>query len=194
VTDCPAGGYVTTETIPLYTTVCPVTTTSSATPTSTSTSAAEELTTSTVYTTKVYTVTSCAPTVTDCPSKPYVTTETIPLYTTVCPVSAKTTTTSPYKGSKSPTTYCPESTSTTTKTTTLSLLTTVKAPAPSTTTYVYQTMTVVPQPSGYNKTTAASKPVGTGAAYPGKVTVNAGVKAGASLALVALGAVAVFVL
>jgi hypothetical protein len=43
-------------------------------------------TTSTVYTTNVYTITSCKPEVTNCPSKPHVTTEVIPLYTTVCPV------------------------------------------------------------------------------------------------------------
>jgi hypothetical protein len=43
-------------------------------------------TTSTVYTTKVHTITSCAPTVTNCPGKPHVTTETIAVSTTVCPV------------------------------------------------------------------------------------------------------------
>ncbi|KAI4600997.1 hypothetical protein KJ359_013162 [Pestalotiopsis sp. 9143b] len=49
-----------------------------------------ELTTSTVYTTRVHTVTSCAPTVTNCPAGSggeVVVTETIPLYTTVCPVA-----------------------------------------------------------------------------------------------------------
>jgi len=46
------------------------------------------MTTSTVYATSVYTVTSCAPTVTDCPAGPHLTTEIISLYTTVCPVSA----------------------------------------------------------------------------------------------------------
>ena len=46
-------------------------------------------TTSTVYTTSVYTITSCAPTVTNCPAKlGSVTTEVISLYTTVCPVTA----------------------------------------------------------------------------------------------------------
>ncbi|KAI3320808.1 glycoside hydrolase family 18 protein [Xylariaceae sp. AK1471] len=44
-------------------------------------------TTSTVVTTKVYTVTSCAPTVTNCAASGVVVTETIPLYTTVCPVT-----------------------------------------------------------------------------------------------------------
>jgi len=45
------------------------------------------MTTSTVYTTTTYTTTSCAATVTDCPAGSYVTTATISLYTTVCPVS-----------------------------------------------------------------------------------------------------------
>ncbi|KAK6064572.1 beta-endoglucanase [Seiridium cupressi] len=48
-----------------------------------------EYTTSTVYTTRVQTVTSCAPTVTSCPvGGEVVVTETVPLYTTVCPVTA----------------------------------------------------------------------------------------------------------
>ncbi len=93
---CPTGGYVTTETIPLYTTVCPVTPTTTPAPSATSSpsagssvsaSSSEEMTTSTVYTTTVRTVTKCPPTV-HCPTGGYVTTETIPLYTTVCPVTA----------------------------------------------------------------------------------------------------------
>jgi chitinase len=57
------------------------------------------MTTSTVYATSVYTITSCAATVTDCPARlGHVTTETIALYTTVCPVSGQATTTSaPYE-------------------------------------------------------------------------------------------------
>jgi len=46
------------------------------------------MTTSTVYATTTYTTTSCASTVTNCPAGPYLTTQTISLYTTVCPVSA----------------------------------------------------------------------------------------------------------
>jgi chitinase len=47
------------------------------------------MTTSTVYATTVYTITSCAATVTDCPARiGQVTTETVELYTTVCPVAA----------------------------------------------------------------------------------------------------------
>jgi chitinase len=54
------------------------------------------MTTSIVYTTKVYTVTSCAPTVTNCPAKMgQLTTETIVLATTICPVSALTSTSYP---------------------------------------------------------------------------------------------------
>lgn len=48
-----------------------------------------EMTTSTVYTTRPVTITSCAPTVTSCPIGK-VTTETVALYTTVCPVSKGT--------------------------------------------------------------------------------------------------------
>lgn len=44
-------------------------------------------TTSTIYTTLVYTVTSCAPTITLCPEQGTVVTKTISLFTTVCPVS-----------------------------------------------------------------------------------------------------------
>ncbi|KAK7426749.1 Chitinase 2 [Neonectria magnoliae] len=44
------------------------------------------LTTSTVYTTHIYTVTKCPPSVHNCPVGGYVTTEVVPLYTTVCPV------------------------------------------------------------------------------------------------------------
>lgn len=43
---------------------------------------------STVYSTKIYTVTSCAPTVTNCPAGPHVTTEVVSLYTTFCPYSS----------------------------------------------------------------------------------------------------------
>lgn len=47
-----------------------------------------EVTPSTVYTTTVKTITSCAPDVTNCPGKTgYVVTETIPISTTLCPVS-----------------------------------------------------------------------------------------------------------
>ncbi|KJZ72578.1 hypothetical protein HIM_08102 [Hirsutella minnesotensis 3608] len=78
VTDCPNKSHVITETLPLYTTVRPVT----AEPEPTA-----QLTTSTVYTTRVHTVTACPPEVVDCP-KGKVVTETIPLYTTVCPVTS----------------------------------------------------------------------------------------------------------
>ena len=44
-------------------------------------------TTSTVYTTSVYTITSCAASVTDCPERGSVTTDIISLYTTICPVT-----------------------------------------------------------------------------------------------------------
>ncbi|KHO00198.1 chitinase 18-18 [Metarhizium album ARSEF 1941] len=88
LTECPSIvtgctlGRVTTQTIALYTTVCPVTEPAQ-TPEPTSTKA-PRMTTSTVYNTKVYTITQCPSTVTDCPAR-YVT-EVISAYTTVCPV------------------------------------------------------------------------------------------------------------
>jgi chitinase len=86
---------VTTDVITLYTTICPVTATE------TSTSLAQAYTTSTVYTTIVYTITSCAATVTNCPAKlGSVTTEIISLYTTVCPVT-ETETSTPTSSSNS---------------------------------------------------------------------------------------------
>ncbi|CZT52997.1 uncharacterized protein RSE6_14427 [Rhynchosporium secalis] len=95
VTNCGVGSVVT-KTIPLYTTVCPVTETKtpigkpsmSAVPTYKPTGPITKYTTSTVYTTSIYTITSCAPSVTDCPSKfGHVTTEIIIDYTTICPVT-----------------------------------------------------------------------------------------------------------
>ncbi|CAM1505874.1 Fc.00g115110.m01.CDS01 [Cosmosporella sp. VM-42] len=77
VTDCPYG-HLTTETIAISTTVCPVSKTTEV-PTS--------WTTSTIYTTSVHTVTKCPPEVIDCPVGPHVTTETIAISTTVCPVT-----------------------------------------------------------------------------------------------------------
>ncbi|OAA60149.1 Glycoside hydrolase, subgroup, catalytic core [Cordyceps fumosorosea ARSEF 2679] len=85
VTNCPAR--VVTETIALYTTVCPVTKTNQPPkPTATPSQSTEELTTSTVYTTTTYTISKCPPSVTNCPIG-HVTTETISLSTTVCPVT-----------------------------------------------------------------------------------------------------------
>ena len=75
VTNCPYG-HVVTETIAVSTTVCPVT----ATPTPTG------WTTSTVYATTTYTISKCAPTVKNCPYG-HVTTEIIPVSTTICPVT-----------------------------------------------------------------------------------------------------------
>ncbi|KAK8026669.1 extracellular cell wall glucanase Crf1/allergen Asp F9 [Apiospora marii] len=44
---------------------------------------------STIYSTNIYTVTSCAPEVKNCPAKGEVTTELVSLYTTICPVTNK---------------------------------------------------------------------------------------------------------
>ncbi|KAI1466022.1 glycoside hydrolase family 16 protein [Daldinia caldariorum] len=90
VTNCPAKGYVTTKIISVGTTVCPVTKSEAAktesTPAPTSTSSAPYThTTSVIEITNVYTITSCAPTVTNCPVGA-VTSE-VTVTTTVCPVS-----------------------------------------------------------------------------------------------------------
>ncbi|TEY68334.1 hypothetical protein BOTCAL_0119g00070 [Botryotinia calthae] len=102
VTDCPGRiGSVTTETISSYITVCPVTETSgnSGIVSSTSSTAGVPVPTttvtsygtSTVYQTSVYTITSCAPSVTDCPARSgQVTTETISSYTSVYPITVST--------------------------------------------------------------------------------------------------------
>ncbi|KAM5343407.1 hypothetical protein ACJ41O_011944 [Fusarium nematophilum] len=78
---CPGEPYVTTETIAISTTVCPVTEKPHPTPDYT------KWTTSTVYSTRVYTVTKCPPEVPYCPGEPHVTTETVAVSTTVCPVT-----------------------------------------------------------------------------------------------------------
>lgn len=66
----------------------------------------DDLTTSTVYDTKVYTVTSCAPTVTNCPVG-HVTTETVGVYTTVCPVTEQLTVSTVYTTDVHTVTKCP---------------------------------------------------------------------------------------
>ena len=56
---------------------------------------AQNYTTSTVYTTQEITITSCAPTITNCPAESTVlTTVTVAAYTTICPVTAGMMTTS----------------------------------------------------------------------------------------------------
>ncbi|PYI01505.1 hypothetical protein BO78DRAFT_16047 [Aspergillus sclerotiicarbonarius CBS 121057] len=60
--------------------------------------AGSEMTTSTVFTTSTATITACPSTVTDCPAskkKTYLTTETILVSTTVCPITAVATATTP---------------------------------------------------------------------------------------------------
>jgi len=63
VTNCPAKGHVTTEIISLYTTICPVTETETASKTYSSKPAK----TITIETTETFTITSCPATVTNCP-------------------------------------------------------------------------------------------------------------------------------
>ncbi|KAF4996190.1 hypothetical protein FGRMN_4638 [Fusarium graminum] len=73
--DCPHTPYETTETVAIYTTLCPIV---YYPPEPT------QYTTSTVYTTYIRTVTECEP---YCPDSPYITTESVAIYTTICPVT-----------------------------------------------------------------------------------------------------------
>ncbi|GAT22875.1 hypothetical protein RIB2604_01700110 [Aspergillus luchuensis] len=107
--DCPAPSRttsVTTETIVVSTTICPVTEaagmtrTDSVSPTVTDSAANKghgsgglDFTTSTVFSTRTATVTACPSSVTNCPLRSkttYVTTETLVVSTTVCPVADST--------------------------------------------------------------------------------------------------------
>jgi chitinase len=91
VTNCPLGKVVT-ETVALYTTICPVADATITSVPTFSTSAGPLYTTSTVYTTKITTVISCPSYVVDCPAgSTKVVTSTYALYTTVCPVEQGTT-------------------------------------------------------------------------------------------------------
>jgi chitinase len=177
VTDCPARiGSVTTDTIVLYTTVCPVTATETNGGVPTSTAAAStspvEYTTSTVYTTTIYTITSCAPTVTNCPAKlGQVTTDIISLYVTVCPVSEAAATASP---TASPTAIASaENTySTTTLSSTTTQFVTVKV--------IQSTATVAPYPVSVTaQGNAQGKALGTGTGLPvvSLITTTAGAAA-----------------
>jgi uncharacterized cupredoxin-like copper-binding protein len=89
ITNCPHTPYVTTSLIATATTVCPVSQlpTAAVTPSVTFPDGVQ-YTTSTLCSTRTYTVTSCpAELTTSCPPVPYVTTELIPTATTVCPVT-----------------------------------------------------------------------------------------------------------
>ncbi|KAJ5306914.1 hypothetical protein N7508_005929 [Penicillium antarcticum] len=111
VVNCPASSkttFITTETVVLSTTICPVAEGSSATqtvpslPTATgsmgnsgSAHNGSELTTSTIYSTRTATITACPSSVTNCPLRSktaYLTTETLIVSTTVCPVTDATAT------------------------------------------------------------------------------------------------------
>ncbi|KAI0601233.1 hypothetical protein F4775DRAFT_541028 [Biscogniauxia sp. FL1348] len=133
---------------------------------------APEMTTSTIYATSVYTVTSCAPTVTNCPASPYVTTETISIGTTVCPVteagsSPKPTTATAY--TNVPQSYTTKTVEVTKVYTVTSCKPTVtNCPANSVTTEVSTTTIVVPVGVGSSGSgNSAGSTVGTAAAYPG---------------------------
>lgn len=95
-----------------------------------------------MYTTTVYTVTSCGSTVTNCPAHlGSITTETIALYTTVCPVTAIEATPTLARLSSAPTaTGALRTISTTTISSTATNYVTVKV--------VKSTATLVPYPTG----------------------------------------------
>ncbi|KAI1407776.1 glycoside hydrolase superfamily [Hypoxylon sp. FL1857] len=86
VTICPARGSVVTETIALYTTVCPVTETEGQKPTGVPTYSNVPVTTSTIYSTRIATITKCPASVTNCPVG-HLTTETVAIATIVVPVT-----------------------------------------------------------------------------------------------------------
>ncbi|KAI0838257.1 glycoside hydrolase superfamily [Hypoxylon sp. FL0890] len=86
VTNCPARGSVVTETIALYTTVCPVTETETQKPTTVPTYTNVAVTTSTIYSTRIATITKCPASVTNCPVG-HATTEIVAVATTVVPVT-----------------------------------------------------------------------------------------------------------
>ncbi|KAK7423552.1 hypothetical protein QQX98_001010 [Neonectria punicea] len=66
----------------------------------------EQMTTSTIYDTRTYTITACAATVTNCPVG-HVTTETIAVTTTICPVTEKLTISTIYSTKTNMVTACP---------------------------------------------------------------------------------------
>jgi chitinase len=144
-TACPGKGAVVTETIPLYTTVCPVTEVHK--PTNI------PLTTSTIYATKVATITKCPPTVANCPIGS-VTTQTVAVGTTLCPVS-----TPPSKPTDTPLTTA---TVYTTKVSTITKCApnVVNCPTGSVTTQTISVGTTVYPVSDKPKTTPAGTPTG----------------------------------
>ncbi|PWY85861.1 hypothetical protein BO94DRAFT_99212 [Aspergillus sclerotioniger CBS 115572] len=102
--------------------------------------AGSDMTTSTIFTTSTVTITSCPSTITDCPASKrttYLTTETILVSTTVCPITAAATATATDDGSYT-------STILTTRTTTITscAATVTNCPARSQTTYI-STQTLV---------------------------------------------------
>lgn len=159
------------------------------------------MTTSTVYTTKIYTVTSCAPTVTNCPGKGKVTTEIISLYTTVCPVSAPAPSSTLYSTIYSTKTYtisscaaevtnCPYGSKTTTvvPVTTSVVVVPTGSPAP-VTTPATTPAPVTPTKSAVGTVTSASKTSSTVL----QVTAAAGRLANSvEIAMAAAGVVAAF--
>ncbi|KAI1107119.1 hypothetical protein F4804DRAFT_298619 [Jackrogersella minutella] len=214
VTNCPARGYVTTEIISIGTTVCPVTASGLLPEPTATASASEGFTTSTVEVTKVYTITSCKPTVTNCPVG-VVTTE-VSTTTTVCPIGSASPSSGPGKsaGNTGAASKPVESASVaSTPETEITVPNGASTPYPSATdsaatpsaagsgseTNVLVTATVYPLSSGkasYNATLTSSvaslggaaETGSTGASSSGLVEVSGGVKFSASFALAGVAA------
>ena len=165
------------------------------------------LVTSTVSETRVYTVTSCAPEITDCPARIGRVTTEVTVYTTICPVTAtetgpagtKPTTTPP--AIVQPTVVVTMQTTVKQTTTALVVIPSSSAPAPQLppTAPAAPPAPVVSSPAApsavhVTPSTTPSKGNVTVAQPTAVVTVNGGFKAGASLVLMAAGAALAFAL
>ena len=166
------------------------------------------LVTSTVSETRVYTVTSCAPEITDCPARIGRVTTEVTVYTTVCPVTAtetgtKPTTTPPVIVQPTASSTVVVTMQTTVKQTTTAIVVipsssapaqlppTAPAAPPAPPAPVVSSSSVVHvTPS----TTPSKGNVTVAQPTAGVVTVNGGFKAGASFVLMAAGAALAFAL
>jgi hypothetical protein len=103
------------------------------------------MTTKTIYDTQTHTVTSCAPTVTNCPAGPHVTVVTVPVTTTVCPVTQDFSVSTVYQTQTYVVTKCPA--------------TVTNCPVGKTTTEVVPTVTVCPVTSAPSGPKSSNAPV-----------------------------------
>ncbi|RKU41470.1 hypothetical protein DL546_003658 [Coniochaeta pulveracea] len=168
VTNCPAGPHVTTRTVAVGTTVCPL---SNAAPTggpgsigtisaipygNSSVTSAPGLITSTVTSTAVYTITSCAASVPNCPASltQKIITSTVLIGTTVCPATMVTATAT--SANTTPAVVVPTPTGTP--------VTVTPCPTPVTSTYTAPSNIPTPAPTVIITETATANPETSGAA------------------------------